>query len=273
MASGIDNATGVSFASGQPYYDHWLTNFFLDLYADARNNSSVWWNQVKKVPHTPVSGRFIIWPVRTTRNTGRNSIRPGGLLPDPGAQGGATYSMETRTLMARVKIDGETLRRGKTNGGAFVTAEQLEIDGQLDDIQIENNRQAHNDGSGRMCEVSGWTGTTITLRINQSIEGAGTCLTKPVLYLEVGDRIGFYLPGGVGVETIRSTTAGQEGVYVKTILSDSTIEVALSPGGTALNVSAYTTAPAANDWVVRLSQEDVTISSGADAHRESTSCW
>src|SRR5688572_26049542 len=129
MASGIENASGVSFASGQPYYDHFLTNFILSIMADARNNSTVWWSQLKKVPTTPTSGRFIIFPVRTTRNTGRNAIRPGGLLPDPGSQGGATYSTETRTFMGRIKIDGETLRRGKTNGGAFITPETLEIDG------------------------------------------------------------------------------------------------------------------------------------------------
>lgn len=264
MASGIENAAGVQFASGQPYYDHFLTNFILSIMADARNNSTVWWNQMKKVPTTPVSGRFIIFPVRTTRNTGRNAIRPGGLLPDPGSQGGATYSTETRTFMGRIKIDGETLRRGKTNGGAFITPEMLEIDGQIDDMQVDLNRMAHGDGSGRLAEIVSYVGTTITLKINSSVEGAATCSTRPTIYLEVGDRIGFYLPGGTGTETVRSTTAGQEGVYVKTILSNSTIEIALTPGGAAVNVSAYTTPPAANDWVVRASQEDVNVASGID---------
>lgn len=267
MASGIENASGVQFAQGQAFYDEYLTNFFLALLADARNNSTVWWNMVKKVPATTATGRFIVFPVRTTRNTGRNFIRPGGLLPDPGSQGGAHYSTEVRTFMGRVKIDGESLRRGKTNGGAYITPEQLEVDGQLDDMQVDMNRVVHNDGSGRLAQILTYVGTTVTLVVNQSIEGAATCLTPPTLYLEVGDRIAFYLPGGTGTETVRTVTAtGNEGVYVLAKLSANTIQVASSPGGTALNIADWAaTAPAAGDWLVRASTENLSSNtSGID---------
>lgn len=250
--SGIEGTTGVQFASGQSYYDHLLTNFFLPVLADARNNSSVLWSQIQKVNKHHIEGRFVVFPIRTTRNIGRGSVRPGSVIPDPGSQGAKTQTTETRTYQARVKIDGETLRRGKTNGGAFITPEQLEIDGQADDIQIDMNRMSHNDGSGRMAEVASVSGTTITLRINQSIEGAPACTTSPGLYLEVGDRIGFYTPGA---NTLVSSSS-QIGFYVFSLPTASTVRVSLIPpsasGSAAVDISGSLTV---GDWLVRVASD------------------
>src|SRR5690242_7826615 len=120
MASGIQNATGVQFASGQPYFDHILTNFFLPNLADARNNSSVLWTMLKKKAPTQIAGEYVTWPMRVGRNRGRNAIRAGGQLPDPGAQGAKTCIAMPRIYMGRVKMDGEVMRRGVTNGGAYI---------------------------------------------------------------------------------------------------------------------------------------------------------
>jgi hypothetical protein len=258
MASGIDNATGVNFAVGQPYAEHFMTNFFLPVIADARNNSSVWWNMLKKVAKEPVAGRFIVWPIRTTRNNGRGAMRPGGQLSDPGQQGGATAFLETRTYQGRIKIDGELFRRGKTNGGAFIEAQTLEVEGQMDDIMVDCNRMAHNDGSGRIAEVASTTaGTSLVLRVNQSVEGAAACPTKPVIYLEVGDRIGFYAAAtdALRVGTVLTT---QQGYYVVAIVDFQTIQISATPGGAAVNINTIASLTV-GDWVVRVNEDTMTV--------------
>lgn len=261
--AGIDSssspgATFDGFTSGfgtaSTYANHGLTNFYLPYIADARNNSSVLWNMIEKVQRTPTSGRFIVWPTRTTRNTGRGAIRPDGQLPDPGYQGMASCFTETRTYMGRIKIAGELLRRGKTDGGAFLPIEPLEVEGQMDDVSVDFNRMIQNDGSGRLAEYASGSSTTFTLRINQSIEGAATCLTRPTLYLEVGDRVAFAVPGTDALRAITGGVTGQNAVYVASIINSTDITLALTPGGSAINISTVTSLTA-GDWIVRASAD------------------
>lgn len=253
MAAGIDAAAGATFGIGQPYAEHGITNFFLPFLADARNNSSVLWNMLEKVQKETTSGRFMVWPTRTTRNTGRNAIGPGGQLADPGFQGLATAFTETRTYQGRIKVQGELLRRGKTDGGAFMPITPLEVEGQMDDIAIDYNRMSHNDGSGRMAENTTTKAaalTTLTLVVNQSIRGAANCPTAPTIYLEVGDRIGFAVPGTDTLQAVGS----QNGFYVIAIPTSNTIQIGLTPGGAAINTSTFTTL-AGNEWIVRVSTD------------------
>lgn len=254
MASGVENATGVSFTSGQPFFDNIITNFFINTLADARNNSSVLWSILRKKAPTSVSGEFMTWPIRYGRNRGRNAIRPGGQQSDPGSQGAKTCIANVRIYQGRVKIDGDTLRRGRTDGGAYLEPVMFELEGQVDDIMIDHNRMAHNDGSGRLCEYVSGT-TTVTARINQSIEGAATCPTSATIYLEVGDRIAFYASA---TDAYRAKATGsQVGLYVIAV-SGNTFQVSLTPGGAAVDVTADTSGVTAGDWVVRYSTEAAT---------------
>lgn len=254
MASGINNATGVQYTSGQPFFDHLVTNYFMPTLVDARNNSSVLWSLIRKKSPEKISGDFCVWPLRFGRNRGRNAIRPGGQLPDPGSQGAKTCIAQTRVTMGRVKVDGETMRRGQTDGGAFIEPIMFELEGQVDDLMLDYNRYAHNDGSGRLCEYVSGT-TTVTARINQSIEGAASCQTSPTLWLEVGDRIAFYAPATDAYRV--KATGTQVGLYVIAI-SGATFQVSLTPGGVAVDVTADTSGVTAGDWVVKYSTESAT---------------
>lgn len=263
MPTGIDTAPGVfggfdALGAPSSFWNNVMTNLFLPTMGDARNNSSVLWNMVNKVTHESTSGKFIVWPIRTTRNTGRGAMRPGGQLSDPGSQGAATAFTEPRTYVGRIKVDGETMRRAKTNGGAFLDAVSFEMEGQLDDIMVDYNRLSHNDGSGRLAEINAAAAasTSIVVRINQSIEGASSCPTRPTLWLEVGDRIGFYNPAG---DALRANGAGQTGFYVVSIVDASTVTIATSPGGSAINSNTIT-GYAVGDWVVRVNAEGATAS-------------
>lgn len=258
--AGFDGFTS-GFGTAGSYANHGLTNFYLPFIADARNNSSVLWNMIEKVHKEPTSGRFIVWPTRTTRNTGRGAIRPDGQLPDPGSQGLASCFTETRTYMGRIKVAGELLRRGKTNGGAFMPIEPLELEGQMDDIAVDFNRMVQNDGSGRMAEFNTGATTVFTLRVNQSIEGAATCLTRPTLYLEVGDRVAFAVPGTDSLRAITGGVTGQNAAYVVSIINATDVSLALTPGGAAIATSTVTS----------LTQGDFLVRASADANTDARS--
>lgn len=247
---GIADTNGVRYASGQPYYDNILTNAFLELLPDARNNSSVLLEKLTKGPMS-VSGRFLVWPTTYGRNTGVNNVGYGGDIPDPGNRNAATASTLTRKGMARIKIDGDTLRHGRTNGGAYAEAVKLEMEGVIDDIRIDRARQVHNDGSGRVAEISSVATTTITLKVNSSIEGAATTRAAGTLdaYIEVGERLMAVTSAGV-----IHGAAAQSGYYVVAVNvsgANVTIQVAATPGGAAVDVSALASPWAANDWLVR----------------------
>lgn len=257
MAVSADNGViygsqsyGGSTTAG--YYDNLLTNYFLQLLPDARNNSTVLLSMIDKRPHQAVSGKYIVFPVRFGRSTGLNNVGYGGLIPDPGFQPSLTYSTITRKGMARIALDGDTIRHGKTNGGAYAEALQIEMEGIVDDIMIDRARQIHNDGSGRIAEVSAaGGGTSLTLKINSDIEGAATTRAAGTLdkYIEPGMRLAKFTAGGT------SSTAWDATNYVIIVtavaVSGSTVTIqANSVSGSPIT---FTSASAVNEWIVRCS--------------------
>lgn len=260
MANPFADATsGVVYgATGTTYYDNVMTNYFLQAFPDAKNNGSVLLGMLERVPSVTVDGKFVVFPVSFGRNTGLQNlgfsdgtVRPA--IPVAGRQSYATMSTFSRQGMGTIDIDGEILRNAKVNGGAYADATQLEMSKFMDDVRIDRARQVHNDGSGRLAEVASVSTTTITLKVNQSIEGAANTKGAGTLdqtgWFDVGQRIAFITNDGT--PTPITIDATQEGVYVTAIAvsgNNVTIQVALTPGGSAVDVSAELTA---GDWIVR----------------------
>ncbi len=260
---------GVTYASGQPYYDNILTNFFLQLLPDARNESSVLLGMIEKTGKTPVSGRYLVWPVLYGRNTGVGSVGYQGAIPDPGYRNSATATALSRVGMATIMLDGDTIRHGKTNGGAYAEAVKLEMEGVIKDIMIDRARQVHNDGSGRIAEVDVAGANSVTVKVNSSIEGASTTNAAGTLdqYFEIGERVMFVTSGGT-IRTPYTTTSNQQGCYVQAIaVSGSTVTITFSrtPGTSADNFNA---APTSGDWIVRCSADVITSTKDSAFKRE-----
>lgn len=257
------NTQSYGGQSGAGYYDNLLTNYFLQLLPDARNNSTVLLSMIDKRPHQAVSGKYIVFPVRFGRSTGLNNVGYGGVIPDPGFQPSLTYSTITRKGMARIALDGDTIRHGKTNGGAYAEALQIEMEGIVDDIMIDRARQVHNDGSGRIAEANGAPTLTpdadgcitLTLRVNSSIEGGATTRAAGTLdkYIEPGMRIAVYSNGG----TQRIFTPASGGIVnAFTVFDVSVAGAAVSIRlrdalNNAIAAGLGTTTIVQGDWLVR----------------------
>jgi len=258
---------GVTYASGQPYYDNILTNFFLQLLPDARNESSVLLGMIEKTGKTPVSGRYLVWPVLYGRNTGVGSVGYQGAIPDPGYRNSATCTALSRVGMATIQLDGDTIRHGKTNGGAYAEAVKLEMEGVIKDIMIDRARQVHNDGSGRVAEV----GTTIganscNVVVNSSIEGASTTNPAGTLdqYFEIGERVAFISNTG----TIRAVYSSQQGAYVQAIsVSGSVVTITFTDTPGKATSTNFNSNPASGEWIVRCSQDASTTTTTDSAFK------
>jgi len=254
----VTATNGVQYTSGQPYYDNLLTNYFLQMLPDARNNSNVLLSMIDKRPTQAVSGKFIVFPVRFGRSTGLNNVGYGGLIPDPGNQNALTYSTITRKGMARIALDGDTIRHGKTNGGAYAEAMQIEMEGIIDDIMIDRARQVHNDGSGRIAEIktAGAATANLTLKVNSSIEGAATTRAAGTLdkYIEPGMRLAKFANTG-GSST---SWDGTNFVIIVDTVTTSGADVVITAKSTAGVAISFSTASAVGEWIVRCSSGSTT---------------
>lgn len=263
MGLGVDSTAGVNYAAGNPYYDNILTNWFLDRLPNARNDATVLLGMMNKRPHIATAGRFIVFPAEYGRNTGVGNVGYGAVIPRPGRQSSATVSTLTRTGMARIALDGDVIRHGKTNGGAYFTAESREMERVLVDVSIDRARQVHNDGSGRLAQVTSTAaGGVVTLQVNSSIEGAATTRAAGTLenYFEVGMRIGF--ADAATTATFRTPYTSQQYAYVAAVtVSGATVTItcttteALAHAGTG---TTFDTAPTALDWIFRVNTETTT---------------
>lgn len=241
----VSTGGGVSYASGQDFYDKILTDHYRSVVADTRNNATPLSNMIPENTEY-VGGRFITFPARTRRNIGVNAVRysTGYVMPDPGSQGAAQYAFAPRHLFARVKVDGLTWAAAQKEVDRYIDLVDWEVGGIADDIAIEEERMLNNDGSGRLAEVVSVNTTTVTLRINQGIESPTTCTTRPTLFINTGDRLGFMSSLGASVTVL----------YVISVPTANTITCSLTSGGSITDPSAA--GVAADDWVVRISTSD-----------------
>lgn len=258
----VTDANGVQFTSGQPYFDFVLTNFFRQEMPDARNNSTVLLSMIDKRSKETVSGSIIVWPVRFGRSTGLGNMGYNGKLPDATSQNFRDAITTTRMGACRIALDGPTLRHMKTNGGAFTEPLRVEAEGIVDDVMIDRARQVHNDGSGRLGEVSAISGgatATITIRGNSSIEGATNKKWSGTIeqFFEPGTRVCFI--ANDGTPTIRTPyTAQQAAIVVSATANGANVDVVFSNvinGASGVN---FNTNPTVGDWIVRCAQMTVT---------------
>lgn len=96
------------------------------------------------------SGRRVVWPAHTSRNSGVGSRSEGGTLPTAGNQGHNTVVVSATYFYGRGQVSGPTLAAGKH---AFVEALSSEMDGLTNDCKVDLSRQCWGFGDGRLAQV------------------------------------------------------------------------------------------------------------------------
>lgn len=109
-------------------------------------------------------GKKIVIPVNKSRNSGLGAAAENGTLPTAGNQGFVDATYTPKAVYGRVTLTGQTMRRSKTDAGAFARALDRELRGMERDLKNDVNRILNGDGSGTLATITtGAVGATQTV--------------------------------------------------------------------------------------------------------------
>lgn len=108
-----------------------------------------------------IGGKYVTYPIHTSRNNGIGSRREGQALPIPGNQGVVAARVGLKYAYAAAGLTGQSMALTNTNPQAFAKALDTEVNNLRLDIKKDMNRQVYGTGNGAIATVSaaGSTGT------------------------------------------------------------------------------------------------------------------
>lgn len=207
---------------------------------DQINNDVVALRRIERTSEgvtSQVGGKYVVFPIHVSRNSGIGARLEDEDLPTAGNQGYRRAQVPLRYQYGRLRLTGQTIELAKENYQAFASAMDEEVRRLKDDLAKDLNRQVYGDGSGAFAEIS----------------GAATGNTFPFADVQ-------YLQEGMVVDT--GTLAGDVFTAVATGVLVSNVDVA---AGTA-DLTGGTGTPVSGHFVVR----SASGKTAADEQREWT---
>lgn len=122
-----------------------------------------------------VGGKYVVFPIKTRRNSGIGSRNELEQLPAAGQQGFARGTVSLAFDYGRVRVSGQVMDLADTNFQAFSDAMELEMSGLKDDLAKNANRQVYGTSVGTLATVTA--------------DGVNTVTVDSVKHLEVGFQI------------------------------------------------------------------------------------
>jgi len=115
-----------------------------------------------------VGGKYVVFPIHTSRNQGIGARLEMEALPVAGNQGTKGARVGLRYQYGSVQLSGQTFELAKTNAQTFVTTLDLEMNGLKTDLAIDLNRQCYGDGTGSLARVN-TIATTTTATVDHTL--------------------------------------------------------------------------------------------------------
>lgn len=118
-----------------------------------------------------ISGRYVVIPMKVSRNQGIGSRAERGVLPLPGKQGyvGTRVTMRYQYGVGDITVQG--LKLADKEPRSFVNLLDQEMTGLRDDVMKDYARQFYGDGTGTLATISGVpAGNVITVDSTQYLE-------------------------------------------------------------------------------------------------------
>lgn len=113
---------------------------------------------------TDAGGKYVVFPIQTTRNQGIGARLEMEALPTAGNQGTVGARVGLRHQYGSVRLSGQTFELAKTNAQAFISTLELELDGLKNDLAVDLNRQMYGNGTGALVTITaGVTAVTFTV--------------------------------------------------------------------------------------------------------------
>ncbi len=151
-----------------------------------------------------VGGKYVTFPIRTTRNHGISYRAENTQLAAAGRQGLTSGTETLKYGYGRVRLTGPLIALAESNTQAFASAMDIEMDGLKSDLARDENRIAY-----------GHTSSSVATGILAAVTATATSATITVdttQYLEVGmvldvTNAGTPVSGGTGVTVVSITSA------------------------------------------------------------------
>lgn len=151
-------------------------------------------------------GKYVVFPVRKSRNHGISYRAENGALAAAGSQGYAATQENLKYGYGRVRLTGQVMELARTNPQAFAVAADQEMNGLKDDLGRDSNRIAwgHADetvaSTGILSKITtGATSATITAPVTSVIEVG--------MVVDITDASGVPVASGTGL-TVTSAVMG-----------------------------------------------------------------
>lgn len=168
---------------------------------------------------TETNGKYVTFPIHTTRNSGLGSRNEMDPLPVPGQQGYAAARLALKSAYGGLQITGQAIDLADSDPKAFARSIDEEIERLKVDVKKDMNRQVYGDGAGTI-------GTATD---------ANSDTTVPV------DNARLFWRGMI-VDTYTGTTRDNQNLVIASVdVKNNTVTFTSSPG----------TALAADDTIVR----------------------
>ena len=124
---------------------------------------------------TNVGGKYVTFPIHTTRNSGIGARNEMELLPTPGQQGYAAGRVNLKFQYGGIQVTGQMIELADKNYQAFANALDQETKGLKNDLGKDLNRQVYGTGTGALATVTA--------------DGANTVTVADAMYIQRGMQI------------------------------------------------------------------------------------
>lgn len=161
-----------------------------------------------------VGGKYVVFPIHTTRNAGIGARLESEALPVAGQQGTAGARVSLKYLYGRVQLTGQTMELAKTNAQTFMSTLDLEMNGLKNDLVKDQNRQVYGDGIGGVAAITAAvTAATFTV--------AHTLWVQLGMMVDITDSTGVTIKASNRqVTAFTATTVTISGANVAVVIGD-----------------------------------------------------
>lgn len=203
--------------------------------------------QTSEGVRSEVGGKYVVFPIHVKRNHGMGSRLEMEQLPTAKNQGYARAQVGLSYQYGSVRLSGPSMELAKTNGQAFASLLDQEVNGIQTDLAKDANRQIYGTSVGALGVVTG-ANTTVTIPMTNT------------QYIEIGMLVDIYTANGV---TLKTQAAG---VTIMSVIKNTSVTVDVAPSIATINTDIMVRQGSLNREMIGLSQivDDTSVLFGID---------
>lgn len=193
----------------------------------------------------PYGGKYVVFPLHTSRNSGVGARNEGEVLPNAGKQGTARAQLNLKYQYGGIELNGQTFELATKDYQSFADAMEMEVSGIKEDLTKDRNRQYFGNGNGRIATVVSVAGQVITLDTVQHVQddelvdiqvGATSTIRQAAIRITTADAnantatvVGTLTGVVAGDILVRAGSFGREWTGLSAIIDDTSTLYGINP--------------------------------------------